>query len=419
MTLHIVSNPASGSKSADRLLEGKILPLLSNFPSIIVHRTKARADGIRCGQEIRANVDSQKDPTLGQSNVIILGGDGTTHEVLNGFYKKELDSSSSFNPQGFAGPPQLNLIIVPTGTANAFYAAIFPPGPSDSPAGAEAEDQWRLNSLRSFLSAKGQTESAPSSLKPLTLSLSKTHATRFAHLEDVETGQVSTLTHLISSHALHAAILYDSDSPELRKEYPGVERFKVAAMKNFNRWVQGSLKINPSSNGSVRKYDPHSRAFVPLQQDQTVLKGPFIYLACLSTDRLEPNFIPAPFSSTFSPTPEENLRRLPEELDLVVIRPLRDPKVAKRLKEVRYEESGGGVDDDEDWNQDLFKEIRESFSQQSLMKITAAMYDGGKHVDLQYEAEDGKELGETMVEYYRGSGYEWTPTWIARILSGV
>ncbi|TFY53950.1 hypothetical protein EVJ58_g9155, partial [Rhodofomes roseus] len=182
-----------------------------------------------------------------------------------------------------------------------------------------------------------------------------------------------------------ASILADSEA--LRAELPGLERFQRAAAQNLTRWYNASVKLFPTAAaGVVQMYDPETRAFVPHQhstEDDPIvdLGGPFAYfVSVVNVDRLEPKFRIAPLWRDVKPEGAA--------LDVVVLRPERDPSVQ--------------MDSDE---------YREAFSEK-LKGVLGGAYQDGAHVGLTY-ADDGcvRDNGEgwPVVEYFRCGGWMWEP----------
>ena len=149
-------------------------------------------------------------------------------------------------------------------------------------------------------------------------------------------------------------------------------------MKNVTTWWDGRLILN----GDVTRYDPATRAFIPIesQNKRLICDGPFSYFVSALVDRFEPNFIVAPLRSAADPTTPS--------IDIVLIRPLRDSLTDELLKD----------------GSTTPEVVREQFVKR-VWQVTGGMYDGGKHVDLKYEG--GEE--NLIVEYYRCGSYTWTP----------
>ncbi len=96
---HIIVNPVAGKKRANKNLV-KIEKLLfeRNIP-FQTHKTCARQDGTAIAKSLTEQ---------GETDFIVLGGDGTLHEVLN----------------GLCDPVVCRLGIIPSGTGNDFAAKI-------------------------------------------------------------------------------------------------------------------------------------------------------------------------------------------------------------------------------------------------------------------------------------------------------
>lgn len=179
-----------------------------------------------------------------------------------------------------------------------------------------------------------------------------------------------TVASVIVSSCLHASILHDSEA--LRVSHPGIERFKLAAAQNMTRRYSGHLRLR----GHVRYYRPSTRSFASVASLDFI--GPFSYaLLAALTDRLEPTFVVTPLRH----------RDASPGLDVLLIRPANAPKALDP----------------------------QSFAERVLGPVTAAMYDGGKHVDLVYDGDavrpytEGDEEQPNVVDYLRCDRVEWTP----------
>lgn len=400
--IFLVHNPASGAKTAGQLLDIIRPRLAKHHP--IEFKTESEGDGERVGQEIRKQIEGRAGESHSQATIILSGGDGTTHEVLNGLYDRGHSNDTL---------PEVRLVIVPTGTANALYASLYPPRGSSRHRTASQngllgnetlkEHSWRIQSLQAYLDSLEEGASEP---RLYLLTITQTT------LKSSDLPSSSILGHLVTSTALHASILYDSE--KLREEHPGIERFKLAAQQNMTNWHDGQLVLHGDENraeGSVQRYNPDSRRFDSMSQAEASLEGPIFYLASFTTDRLEPAFVPAPFSFPASSDGSkyvrkeeelESLSRPPEQLDLVVIRPALDPLVQKILSTEPGEEARS--------------KARQAFAENRAMPVTMGMYNEGSHVDLRYpdEANPDEDLeasnqGDVVVEYYRASSWRWIP----------
>jgi len=361
MAVCVVYNPTAGQGLAEMLVSEYIQPRLNIWktlnqdrPEPIYHVTNpinGARDAVR-----------YLSPLSQTSTLIVLGGDGTTHEVI--------EEAANVFESDF---PKLQLVLVPTGTGNALYQSHF--GPSTS-----SGDEWRLRSFEAFL--RGDVQS----LVPLS----------FLQVEPEH-----RLATAVASHALHAAILRDSEF--LRFEHPGVERFKMAAEENISTWFDATLFLHPLENGCVLRYDPAVKEFKPVSTafddylchgDGIVeVPGVFIYMNAMVVDRLEADFIPAPFAGALS---EPRLRRPQDAVDIIVVRPYRNPRVHDLLHKG-----------------DNIKEMHNEFAQDVMQRVLfEGMYKSGIHVNFTYTPDgqvdiQGSSSGPRVVEYFRASGYEW------------
>ena len=200
---------------------------------------------------------------------------------------------------------------------------------------------------------------------------------------------------VVTSTALHAAILHTSEG--LRASHPGVERFKIAAALNASVFFRADAKLI-----NAQQYDPTTDTFVkPFTIATDEVQGPFGYfLSTTIADRLEDTFEISPVIRSKPPAPGT--------MDVVVLRPLRDPRVRAALASVsesdvsKAEETAGKI-----W----MKRVAE---------ILGAAYKHGEHVHMRYPKDAGAEHnelpasaeqgGEYVVEYFRCEGFEWIPT---------
>ncbi len=92
---HIILNPIAGKKKALKNLAAAEKALTARGVCYEVHRTTAVHDGTEIAKRLTE---------AGETELIVLGGDGTLHEVLN----------------GIADPAKCRLGLVPSGTGNDF-----------------------------------------------------------------------------------------------------------------------------------------------------------------------------------------------------------------------------------------------------------------------------------------------------------
>lgn len=281
-----------------------VLPLLDKHGlAYKIHKTASPNDAASIARTIASEPSPHK--------VIVAGGDGTSHELMEGITSGRWE-----------------LVILPLGTANALYYSFHP------------NDESKLASLNLALEGKS----------PIRLPVTYTTI-----------GDQNVPSTIVTSTALHAAILKDSE--ELRSQY-GIERYAMAAAKNLGVFFNAKVRL---SDG--KKWNHKTKKFEASEQE---LKGPFTYLvSCTTVDRLEPTFVIAP------------TRRLEKEsldgtMDVVIMRPLRDPKVRD-------------ADD------------KAAAWAERAKEVLGAAYEEGRHVELEYEA------GESVVEVFRCTGFEWVP----------
>jgi diacylglycerol kinase family enzyme len=354
MPLLVIYNPACGDHSAANLTTGTILPLLAAH-DIVPDKVIATEHVGHAGTLLLSYVDGLTPATRTEGiTLVLISGDGTLHEIVNALQSARAKREDPF--------PSLRIVLIPGGTANAMHSTFFPP--------SSAEESTRLASLLSFLSATPR-------LVPLT----------FAHtsisppvLPDAGDGDNGVVSIVVTSTALHAAILHDSEA--LRETVPGVERFKLAAAQNTTTWYRARARLL----GPVQRYDIITDALVHVdeKEESLELQGPFAYfLSTVNVDRLEPLFRIAPLQRAMPPPPGALT------MDVLVVRPLRDPSLAGKAGE----------------------EERERFKERIWSAIGGA-YQDGAHIRARYDTQDGKADGPPIVEYFRVKGWEWIPVYL-------
>jgi len=358
----VIYNPVGGDSTAKQFVEGHVLPLLKTSDVPIVKIVQTEHAG-HAGAVAFEFVDST---VSGPLDIIVASGDGTIHEIIS-----TIALAPSYKNRSSDTPAQVNLVLVPCGTANALYSSLFLPRPDDDPV------QYKLQGIHAFIKKAKRV--------PLTLAITDILAPPVAKGSTQGRGK-TTVSAVVTSTALHASILHDSEA--LRAEMPSMERFKVAAYQNITRWYSGCAKLLPSkSTGVVEIWNPFDKEFVPHaesdEDDPYVdIDGPFAYfLSTVNVDRLEPAFQITPLV-TAEP-------RTGAFLDVVVVRPYRDASLS-------------GLEAEEE---------RERFAEKSG-EVLRAVYHSGNHINLRYDStgkvvSDGE--GELVVEYFRCGGWEWIP----------
>lgn len=332
-----VYNPVAGDCTAKQVFEDEVFPLLAQHKKSQLKQFSTERAG-HAGALVKELIDSL-DAGVQEITVVLGSGDGTLHEIIN--------SATTLNG---GRNVKVSIVLIPCGTANALYYSVFPPGEGEGP-------HDRLRSLKSYLG--GGTR------KPLTVAVTTPVSA------NGERNPHPLLSSVVVSTALHASILYDSES--LRKEMPGIERFKVAAQQNQTRWYHATAEFTPiPGSGDVQIYDPSTKLFHTVSEGATKLEGPFAYfLSTVNVDRLEVAFRITPLAVSLPPSEAC--------LDVVVLRPLRHPDTANESEECRKEYVN------------------------HLWGTMTGAYRGGDHVDIRYSN------GEAAVEYYRCGGWKWIP----------
>jgi hypothetical protein len=358
----VIYNPAGGDRTAKQFVEDHVLPLLK-ANDIPVARIVETEHAGHAGAVAFEFVDST---VSGPLDIIVASGDGTIHEIVS-----TIALAPSYKNRSPATPAQVNLVLVPCGTANALYSSLFLPKPNDDPV------QYGLQGIHAFIKKAKRV--------PLTLAITDILAPPTGKGSAL-VREKTTVSAVVTSTALHASILHDSEA--LRAEIPSMERFKVAAHQNIARWYSACAKLLPSkSTGVVEIWNPFEEKFVPHaesdEDDPYVdIDGPFTYfLSAVNVDRLEPAFQITPLVTTEP--------RTGAFLDIVVVRPYRDASLS-------------GLEAEEE---------KEIFAKKSGEVLRAA-YQSGNHINLRYNStgkvvSDGE--GELVVEYFRCGGWEWIP----------
>ena len=361
MPLFVIYNPVSGDRTAAKLTTDTILPLLISH-EVTPDKVAATEHAGHAGTLLLSYIDSLSASARTEGiTLVLVSGDGTLHEIVNALHSARDKQQGPF--------PSLRIVLIPGGTANALHSTFFPPHASSASSTAEPT---LLASLLSFLSATPR-------LTPLTL----THTSILPPNNEKSEGSPasassdSVISAVVTSTALHAAILHDSEA--LRASVPGIERFKLAAEQNATTWYRARARLV----APVQRYDVTTNTFVPVseEEDSMELQGPFAYfLSTVNADRLEPLFRIAPLQRTLPPPPGVLT------MDVVVVRPLRDTSLEGK--------SG--------------QEERERYKERVWAALGGA-YQDGAHIRARYDTLNDNVDGLPIVEYFRVKGWEWIP----------
>ncbi|KAG0337158.1 hypothetical protein BG000_005758, partial [Podila horticola] len=212
-------------------------------------------------------------PTSATLQVMVVGGDGTVHEVVNGVLRGV--EGTPFDSQEFR--PRIEFAVIPTGTGNAISTSLGVTGVQDA--------------LDRFLAGKAVP------LRVMTVSTRSKEANVVSDSSNNKSWVPRVYTVVVNSFGLHCATVYDSE--EFR--HLGNERFRTAAMKNVENLKQYQGKI--SVFGDVQTYDRTTKGLVVTSsldaaKPTAVLPGPFTYLLLTKQAFLEPGFRPTPLART-------------------------------------------------------------------------------------------------------------------------
>ncbi|KAF9975277.1 hypothetical protein BGZ73_001127 [Actinomortierella ambigua] len=223
--------------------------------------------------------NAPSSPTSPTLRIIVVGGDGTLHEIVNGILRGIGSEEDGFVTDQFK--PKIEFSIIPTGTGNAISTSLGVSSVQD------AVDRFLAGKTTPMQVMAVSTPSSSSTAEPY--------------------GQptVKAYTLVVNSYGLHCATVFDSEG--LRAL--GNTRFKVAATKNIMNLKQyaGTLKFY----GSVQRYeattkslvDDHSAAATDSVDGNNntptlTLSGPFTYLLIAKQASLEAGFTPTPLART-------------------------------------------------------------------------------------------------------------------------
>ncbi|KAF9916234.1 hypothetical protein BX616_004283 [Lobosporangium transversale] len=284
--LLVVLNPNSGTKQAREVWESIVQPALNKAQkpfTLIESVAQGYTQSYFSNNIKRIIIDLVQSlslvndegnitrPSTATLQIMVLGGDGTVHEIVNGVLRGV--EGTAFVSNEFR--PKVELSIIPTGTGNAISTSLGVNGPQDA--------------LDRFLN--GNTT-------PLRLMSVSTKTSN-------NLWEISVYTVVVNSYGLHCATVYDSE--EFR--HLGNERFRQAAMKNIENLKQyeGQLMFY----GPLQSYNRSSASFVTaintdnddnrndgLDNVTASLSGPFTYLLITKQASLEPGFTPTPLAHT-------------------------------------------------------------------------------------------------------------------------
>ncbi|KAF9188932.1 hypothetical protein BGZ50_001082 [Haplosporangium sp. Z 11] len=285
--LLVVLNPNSGQKQSHQIFETTVKPALdqAGIPFRLIESTSQGypqsyffdnikpilTDLVQSLSVVDGATSSVTPPTSATLQIMVLGGDGTVHEVVNGISQSIKDSpfvSDLFRPK-------VEFAIIPTGSGNAISTSLGVKDVQDA--------------LGRFLAGK---------TVPMRVMTVSTHAKEDSQAAVENQWKVLVYTVVVNSYGLHCATVFDAE--EFR--HLGNERFRQAAMNNIANLKQYEGRLD--FYGPVRRYDRTSRALTavtPLDNRNSstlTLLGPFTYLLITKQASLEPGFTPTPLADT-------------------------------------------------------------------------------------------------------------------------
>lgn len=201
-TVLAIANGNSGDGSAPKFVEDYAVPLLKRAGvEVDFQITKSAAEA---GDLSKAHLAGDKGP------ILVAGGDGTLHDIVNIL---ALDSSKKGESL-----PSAEFIVIPSGTANAFYSSSYPDLEKPIshklfPADVDQISAYKLLSVLAYIDKHTSDAAAP-------LAISRTQVFDSGSEEPIST----ILSIVVASTSLHAGILQTAE--KYRESIPGIERFK-------------------------------------------------------------------------------------------------------------------------------------------------------------------------------------------------
>lgn len=208
----IINSTTSGVKISDNIFDNILQPLFNKLNINFIYVQTINQSSIKETAEL-LNTKYENINT-----VIIMGGDTSVSEFVNFLPKKDVSK-------------RLNLFIIPTGTGNALSLSSAIPNEAPIPNSITAIFKGSLKPLSSF-----------------TVSFPKNSI-------GLPGNKVSWYCIAVASWGLHASLVADSDSVELRKY--GISRFKKAAELNLterNQIYHGSMSFLEDSGDTPISY---------------------------------------------------------------------------------------------------------------------------------------------------------------------
>ncbi|CAO3567647.1 unnamed protein product [Mortierella alpina] len=269
--LLVVLNPNAGRKQAREQFMQRVQPVLERSGTAFrLLETTSQGHAQLLFVDLVRQSSIPRDDAL---RIVVLGGDGTVHEIVNGILRGLDDTPHVASDSR----PRVEIAIFPVGTGNAIATSLGILSVEDA---LERLIAWNIIPLRvvkvSTCHQEGEGTASSQSWKP--------HA----------------YTVVVNSFGLHCATVHDSEG----YRSVGNARFKISALKNVIWLKQYEARLD--LYGTVQRYDRTLHELVSavdgatVQQDEPsmVLAGPFTYLMLTKQASLEPGFTPTPFART-------------------------------------------------------------------------------------------------------------------------
>lgn len=282
----VILNPTSGLQLASNYWKSVVQPMLimGGFSESNITKVITESDG-----KTRVLAEAIAQELINNSIIISMGGDGTLHEIVNGF----LDASSG----------NFRLGVIPVGSGNSFALGL----------NIETIEQATLRIIQ------GKKEEP---FYMMDVKLGHSHATNNWQ-DNIEYDETKKATRLlvVMSWGFHAQIV--SKSRYLRY-FMGNKRFSLVAMflLKFLQQYSGELILK-----NAKKYNAELETFIDMEQD-IVLNDEFTYFIASKQHSLEKGFKIAPFASP-----------LKKEVDIVLLRRVD----AETLTKASMEAFQGGI----------------------------------------------------------------------------
>lgn len=323
--VHIIVNDHAGSGLASSLSVRLADRLTSEGIPYSTYTTNHAGHASELGQDILNHTVN--------ATIAVIGGDGTLHELINGIMTA-----------GHAKAAKVEIILIPSGTANALYHSLFPE------TCANPADYDRFLSVEAALSSGKK--------RPLSL------------LDVTRNGKHVHYSHVVTSTSMHAQLLETASTPEMRKLYPGPERFMKAAEMHIGTACAANLTLTARGEAGIQRWSPIKSVWETVSAANLDIAGLFTYFVSALVDRFEAKFRIAPLSAPGRDRPAN-------AVDVVLVR-------------AKQPSSDG----------------REAEAKRLMEVLMAAYSENGKHLQVQ---EDIDGTMSHVVEYYRASGFEWKP----------